>query len=241
MVYKQKEIYVIILIYKQIVRYLEKSNKKREVDVMENKKSQIMKRVAMFVMAFVMVLTTVLVPAPVKAADQSNGFIVASYTMVKGEKWNLVVHNVDNKAKPTYKTNKKAVATVNKKGVVTAKKPGNAVITVTWKEGKDTYQAKAKIKVKKSITYAEAIKRVNTELNLLYDYACYFAETNGWLDNDEAVEYLNACAEAVNDANTVVADVNSYSDEDIAAVLEEIEAMVTTMDKVLPYLTQPNA
>ena len=208
---------------------------------MENKRTQIMKRVAMFVLAVAVLFTTVSMPVPAKAADQSNGFIVASYTMVKGEKWTLVLHNAGDNARPVYKTNKKAVAAVNKNGVVTAKKPGNAVITVTWKEGKDTYQAKAKIKVKKSITYAEAIKRVNTELNLLYDYACYFAETNGWLDDDKAVEYLNACADVVNDANTVVADIDSYSDEDIEEVLEEIEAMVTTMDEVLPYLTQPNA
>ena len=115
-----------------------------------------------------------------------------------------------------------------------------AMLILTFTPTMNT-QAKAKIKVKKSITYAEAIKRVNTELNLLYEYAYYFAKTNGWLDNEEAVNYLNACADAVNDANTVVADIDSYSDEDIAAVLEEIEAMVTTMDQVLPYLVQPNA
>ncbi len=208
---------------------------------MENKRTQIMKRVATFVLAVAVVLTTVLVPVPAKAADTSNGFIVASYTMVKGEKWTLVLHNAGDDARPTYKTNKKAVAAVNKNGVVTAKKPGNAVITVTWKEGKDTYQAKAKIKVKKSITYAEAIKRVNTELNLIYEYATYFAEENGWLDNADAVDYLNACADVVNDANTVVADIDSYSDEDIEEVLEEIAAMAKTMDEVLPYLAQPNA
>ncbi len=200
-----------------------------------------MKRMVTLVLACALILTTVLVPTPAKAAKTSQGFIVASYTMAKGEKWTLVLHNAPAKAKPTYKTNKKSVATVNKKGVVTAKKPGTAVITVTWKEGKDTYAAKAKIKVKKAITYKDAIKRVNTELNLLYDYALYFAETNGWLDNDEAVEYLNNCAEVVNQANEVAADPDSYSDEDIETVLENIAAMADTMDQVLPYLAQPNA
>ena len=206
---------------------------------MEKKKITWTKRILTLMVAVAVLLTSSLVTVPVYAA--SKPMVVKSYMLAKGEKFTLNVYDEPDNAKISYKSKKSSVASVNKKGVVTAKKPGNAVITVTWKEGKDTYQAKAKIKVKKSITYAEAIKRVNTELNLLYDYAYYFAETNGWLDNEEAVEYLNACADAVNDANTVVTDIDSYSDEDIAAVLEEIEAMVTTMDKVLPYLTQPNA
>lgn len=207
---------------------------------MENKKTRIMKRMVTLMLACALILTTILVPAPAKAAETSNGFIVASYTMAKGEKWTLVLHNAPAKANPTYKTNKKSVATVNKKGVVTAKKPGTAVITVTWKEGKDTYAAKAKVKVKKYITYTDAITRVNTELNLIYDYAYTFAEINGWLDNDEAIEYLNNCADVVNQANEVASDPDSYSDEEIAELLDTIGVMAETMDEVLPYLAQPN-
>lgn len=207
---------------------------------MKMKTSQVIKYAAMLVLAFAVVLTTVLVPVSAKAANQSEGFIVASYTMAKGEKWTLVVHNVDDKVKPSFKSNKKSVATVNNKGIITAKKPGTAVITATWKEGKTTYTAKTKIKVKKSITYAEAVKRVNAELNLLYVYAYDLAEANGWMDDSDAVEYLTQCAEVVNTANAVVKDTDSYSDDEIASVLEAIATMAETMDDVLPVLAQPS-
>ena len=117
---------------------------------MENRKTSFMKRAAMFVMALAVVLTTVLVPVPAKAAE-TGAFVVKSYTMAKGEKWTLNVYNAADNAKISYKSSKKSVATVSKKGVVTAKKAGSATITVTIKEGKDTYQAKTKIKVKKDI------------------------------------------------------------------------------------------
>ena len=136
---------------------------------MENRKTNFMKRVAMFVIAMAVVLTTVLSPIPAKAAA-ADAFVVSSYTMAKGEKWTLNVYNAGN-AKISYKSSKKSVATVSKKGVVTAKKAGSATITVTIKEGKDTYQAKTKIKVKSKVTTADVIKRVNAELNLLYMYA----------------------------------------------------------------------
>ena len=136
---------------------------------MENRKTNFMKRVAMFVIAMAVVLTTVLSPIPAKAAA-ADAFVVSSYTMAKGEKWTLNVYNAEN-AKISYKSSKKSVATVSKKGVVTAKKAGSATITVTIKEGKDTYQTKTKIKVKSKVTTADQIKRVNAELNLLYMYA----------------------------------------------------------------------
>ena len=116
---------------------------------MENRKTSFMKRAAMFVMALAVVLTTVLVPVPAKAAA-ADAFVVSSYTMAKGEKWTLNVYNADN-AKISYKSSKKSVATVSKKGVVTAKKAGTATITVTVKDSEGTYQAKTKIKVKKDI------------------------------------------------------------------------------------------
>ena len=136
---------------------------------MENRKTSFMKRAAMFVMALAVVLTTVLVPVPAKAAA-ADAFVVSSYTMAKGEKWTLNVYNADD-AKISYKSSKSSVAAVSKKGVVTAKKAGSATITVTIKEGKDTYQGKTKIKVKSKVTTADQIKRVNAELNLLYMYA----------------------------------------------------------------------
>ena len=206
---------------------------------MENRKTSFMKRVAMFVMALAVVLTTVLVPVPAKAAA-ADAFVVSSYTMAKGEKWTLNVYNADN-AKISYKSSKKSVATVSKKGVVTAKKAGSATITVTIKEGKDTYQTKTKIKVKKQITYAEAIKRVNAELNLLYVCAVKLAEMNGWLENEEAVTYLAACADLVEEANAMAKNPNAYTVEDIEDELNAIEIMAEQMEAFLPVFAEPYA
>ena len=204
---------------------------------MENRKTSFMKRVAMFVMALAVVLTTVLVPVPAKAAAE-DAFVVSSYTMAKGEKWTLNVYNADN-AKISYKSSKKSVATVSKKGVVTAKKAGSATITVTIKEGKDTYQAKTKIKVKKQITYAEAIKRVNAELNLLYVCAVKLAKMNGWLENEEAVTYLAACADLVEEANAMAKNPDAYTVEDIEDELNAIAIMAEQMEGFLPVFAEP--
>ena len=204
---------------------------------MENRKTNFMKRVAMFVIAMAVVLTTVLSPIPAKAAA-ADAFVVSSYTMEKGEKWTLNVYNADN-AKISYKSSKKSVATVSKKGVVTAKKAGSATITVTIKEGKDTYQTKTKIKVKKQITYAEAIKRVNAELNLLYVCAVKLAEMNGWLENEEAVTYLAACADLVEEANAMAKNPNAYTVEEIEDELNAIAIMAEQMEGFLPVFAEP--
>lgn len=206
---------------------------------MENTKRTMMKRAAMFVMALMMAVTMIVPSVSVKAATTSeNAFVVSSYTMQKGEKWTLNVYNAGDKAKLSYKSNKKSVAAVSKKGVVTAKKKGNAVITVTIKEGKKTYKAKSKIKVKNSITAAEALKRVNAELNLVYVCAYDLAEMNGWLEDADAIEYLNACAELLTNINEITADADSYSEEDIDEALDAILAMIETMDELLPYFAE---
>ena len=204
---------------------------------MENRKTSFMKRVAMFVMALAVVLTTVLVPVPAKAAAE-DAFVVSSYTMAKGEKWTLNVYNAGN-AKISYKSSKKSVATVSKKGVVTAKKAGTATITVTVKDSEGTYQAKTKIKVKKQITYAEAIKRVNAELNLLYVCAAKLAEMNGWLENEEAVTHLAACADLVEEANAMAKNPNAYTVEDIEDELNAIAIMAEQMEGFLPVFAEP--
>ena len=204
---------------------------------MENRKTSFMKRAAMFVMALAVVLTTVLVPVPAKAAA-ADAFVVSSYTMAKGEKWTLNVYNAGN-AKISYKSSKKSVATVSKKGVVTAKKAGSATITVTVKDSEGTYQAKTKIKVKKQITYAEAIKRVNAELNLLYVCAAKLAEMNGWLENEEAVTYLAACADLVEEANAMAKNPNAYTVEDIEDELNAIAIMAEQMEGFLPVFAEP--
>ena len=204
---------------------------------MENRKTNFMKRVAMFVIAMAVVLTTVLSPIPAKAAA-ADAFVVSSYTMEKGEKWTLNVYNADD-AKVSYKSSKKSVATVSKKGVVTAKKAGSATITVTIKEGKDTYQTKTKIKVKKQITYAEAIKRVNAELNLLYVCAAELSDMNGWLENEEAVTYLAACADLVEEANAMAKNPNAYTVEEIEDELNAIAIMAEQREGFLPVCAEP--
>ncbi|MDY3817606.1 MAG: Ig-like domain-containing protein [Lachnospiraceae bacterium] len=201
---------------------------------MENRKTNFMKRVAMFVIAMAVVLTTVLSPIPAKAAA-ADAFVVSSYTMEKGEKWTLNVYNAEN-AKISYKSSKKSVATVSKKGVVTAKKAGSATITVTIKEGKDTYQAKTKIKVKKKVTTADVIKRVNAELNILYINAYELAEGLGVLEDETVIEYLNACAEIVELGNKMAKKPSAYTEEDILAELEAIEAMAQSMVELVNEL-----
>ena len=201
---------------------------------MENRKTNFMKRVAMFVIAMAVVLTTVLSPIPAKAAA-ADAFVVSSYTMEKGEKWTLNVYNAGN-AKISYKSSKKSVATVSKKGVVTAKKAGSATITVTSKEGKDTYQGKTKIKVKSKVTTADVIKRVNAELNLLYMYAYELADGLGVLEDETVVEYLTACAEIVEAGNAMAKKPSAYSEEEILAELEAIEVMAQSMVELVDTL-----
>ena len=198
---------------------------------MENRKTSFMKRVAMFVMALAVVLTTVLIPVPAKAAD---AFIVSSYTMAKGEKWTLNVYNAGN-AKISYKSSKKSVATVSKKGVVTAKKAGSATITVTVKDSEGTRQAKAKIKVKNQITPAEAIKRVNAELNLLYVNAYELAEGLGVLEDPDVLEYLTACATIVDAGNKMAKKPSAYTEEEI---LEELDAIATMAQSMVELVNE---
>ena len=201
---------------------------------MENRKTNFMKRVAMFVIAMAVVLTTVLSPIPAKAAA-ADAFVVSSYTMEKGEKWTLNVYNAEN-AKISYKSSKKSVATVSKKGVVTAKKAGSATITVTIKEGKDTYQGKTKIKVKSKITTADAIKRVNAELNLLYVNTYELAEGLGVLEDETVIEYLNACAEIVELGNDMAKKPSAYSEEEILEELDAIATMAQSMVELVDEL-----
>lgn len=205
---------------------------------MENTRRTMMKRAAMFVMAVVMAVTMLVPSVSAKAATSANAFVVSSYIMQKGEKWTLNVYNAGDNAKISYKSNKKSVAAVSKKGVITAKKKGNAVVTVTIKEGKKTYKAKSKIQVKNSITAAEALKRVNAELNLVYVCAYDLAEMNGWLEDADAIEYLSACAELLTSINEMSADADAYSEEDINDALNAILAMIETMDELLPYFAE---
>ena len=204
---------------------------------MEHKTNSIFRRIAMLAVAIVLVLTTVLLPAPAKAKERSEGLIVTKYTLQKGEEWTLTVYGAPNgSSTPTYKSNKKSVATVNKNGVIKAKKPGKAIITVTWKEGDNTYTAKSKITVKKAITHADCVKRIIPELNIVYSCAYYYAKVNNALENDGMSEYLNACKALVEEAQTIADNPSNYTDAQIEEVLEEITYMCSTVWQILPQL-----
>lgn len=191
---------------------------------MEKRRTCFMKSAAVLVMALAVALTAVFTPLTVKAAEDDGPIMVVSYTMAKGEKWSLNVYNTASNAKISYKTSKKSVATVSKNGVVAAKKPGSATITVTVKQGKDTYSGKVKVTVKKTITYADVLKRAVPELTILYNYVYELAEANGWMEDADIVDALNACYDVVTDASKMAKKASSYSDEDIETELEDIEA-----------------
>lgn len=206
---------------------------------MRKERTTFMKHVAMFMMALVIALTTVLVPVPAKAAA-SDAFVVKSYMMVKGEKWTLHVYNAPEKAKISYKSSKSSVAAVSKKGVVTAKKNGSAVITATVKVGKKAYAAKTKITVKSKLTAAQVVQRVNAELIILYSNAYDLAEANGWLEDEDAAAYLVACGDLVLLAKDIAKKPSAYSEDEIEETIEGILAMAETMGDLLPTFAQPN-
>lgn len=192
---------------------------------MENKRTQIMKHVATFVLAVAVVLTTVLVPVPAKAADADAPMVVKQFTLAKGEKWQPQVYNAYGNVKVTYKINKKAVASVNKNGVVTAKKPGKATLTYAIKVGKTTYKAKTAITVKSQLEAYEYVKRSNAELNLMYLSYYYVMAANDLLDDEDVQSTLAACEEVVATANDIVENPDNYSEDEIMAELDNIQTM----------------
>lgn len=144
---------------------------------MEKKKITWTKRILTLMVAVAVLLTSSFVTVPVYAA--SKPMVVKSYMLAKGEKFTLNVYDEPDNAKISYKSKKSSVASVNKKGVVTAKKPGKTDIVVTIKVGKETYQAKTKVTVKKSMTAAEYVATTYAELALMYTSACDLAIANG--------------------------------------------------------------
>ena len=202
---------------------------------MENKRTQTMKRLAMFVIACAVALTTVLVPIPAKAADMSAPLVVKQFILQKGEKWQPAVYNAGDDATVSYKINKKAVAVVNKKGVVTAKKPGKATLTYMIQTGGKTYKAKTVITVKAQMELYEYVKRSNTELAIMY--ACYYSvlEANGLLDDQDVQETLAACDSVVLTANDIVENPDNYTDDQI---LEEIDAIHQMAEFILETLSE---
>lgn len=204
---------------------------------MEKKKMTWTKRILTLMVAVAVLLTSSLVTVPVYAA--SKPMVVKSYMLAKGEKFTLNVYNEPDNAKISYKSKKSSVASVNKKGVVTAKKPGKADIVVTIKVGKKTYQAKAKVTVKKSMTAAEYVATTYAELALMYTSACDLAIANGWDQDADVVDTLNAVGDIVTAAGDMTKHPKKYSEDDFIAELDAIEEAANGVLELLPIISEP--
>lgn len=204
---------------------------------MEKTKMTWTKRILTLMVAVAVLLTSSLVTVPVHAA--SKPMVVKTYMLAKGEKFTLNVYNEPANAKISYKSKKAFVASVNKKGVVTAKKPGKTDIVVTIKVGKKTYQAKTKVTVKKSMTAAEYVATTYAELALMYTSGCELAVANGWDQDAEVVEILNAIGDIVVAAGDMSKNPKNYSQNDFIEELDAIATAADTMQELLPVISQP--
>ena len=204
---------------------------------MEKKKITWTKRILTLMVAVAVLLTSSLVTVPVYAA--SKPMVVSKYMLAKGEKFTLNVYNEPDNAKISYKSKKSAVASVNKKGVVTAKKPGKTDIVVTVKVGKKTYQAKTKVTVKKSLTAAEYVATTYAELALMYTSACDLAIANGWDQDADVVDPLNAVGDIVTVAGDMTKHPKNYSEEDFMDDLDAIETAANGVLELLPIISEP--
>ena len=204
---------------------------------MEKKKITWTKRILTLMVAVAVLLTSSLVTVPVYAA--SKPMVVSKYMLAKGEKFTLNVYNEPDNAKISYKSKKSAGASVNKKGVVTAKKPGKTDIVVTVKVGKKTYQAKTKVTVKKSLTAAEYVATTYAELALMYTSACDLAIANGWDQDADVVDTLNAVGDIVTVAGDMTKHPKNYSEEDFMDELDAIETAANGVLELLPIISEP--
>lgn len=204
---------------------------------MEKKKMTWTKRILTLMVAVAVLLTSSLVTVPVYAA--SKPMVVKAYMLAKGEKFTLNVYDEPDNAKISYKSKKSSVASVNKKGVVTAKKPGKTDIVVTIKVGKKTYQAKTKVTVKKSMTAAEYVATTYAELALMYTSACDLAIANGWDQDADVVDTLNAVGDIVTAAGDMTKHPKKYSEDDFIAELDAIEEAANGVLELLPIISEP--
>lgn len=204
---------------------------------MEKKKMTWTKRILTLMVAVAVLLTSSLVTVPVYAA--SKPMVVKSYMLAKGEKFTLNVYDEPDNAKISYKSKKSSVASVNKKGVVTAKKPGKTDIIVTIKVGKKTYLAKTKVTVKKSMTAAEYVATTYAELALMYTSACDLAIANGWDQDADVVDTLNAVGDIVTAAGDMKKHPKKYSEEDFMDELDDIETAANGVLELLPIISEP--
>ena len=97
------------------------------------------KRVLSLATALALVCTGISLPdSNVAKAAKKAKLKTKKISLKVGKKKKIAISGKVKKAKYTFKSSKKAVASVSKSGVVTAKKKGNAVITVKEKKKKKT-------------------------------------------------------------------------------------------------------
>ena len=73
-------------------------------------------------------------------------------------------------------------------------------------------------------------------MNLLYVNTYELAEGLGVLEDETVIEYLNACAEIVDLGNKMAKKPSAYSEEEILAEIEAIEAMAQSMVELVDEL-----
>ena len=200
---------------------------------MTTKTNIFMKRVMPVAMALLMVLSVVLVPVHADAAEPSA---VTQLILAKGQTWELVIHGLEDDAKVTYKTSKKSVATVSKKGKIKAKKKGKANITVTVKQGGETYKGKVKVTVKAKTTAYNQICNAAYDFVEYYNICANYANANGWNNDKDVVEWFEAYEEAVSIVQEMLEDKDAYEAEE---VLELMLGITETVLEMLPILAEP--
>ena len=197
----------------------------------------LMKRVMPLALAFLMVLTTVLVPVSAKAAERKPSG-VGTYTMVVDEQWTAPIFFASEDAVVvSNKINKKKVATVDENGVVPALKKGKCKLTTVVKQGGKSYKIKTKIVVKNDITWQEFVARA------LPEFACYYQEcfdlayANGWVDDDGNMadetygQWLNNYYQVIAGVQQHVIDnPGSKTDEELQQIYDEL--MYPIMEQV---------
>lgn len=205
---------------------------------MTTKTNIFMKRVMPLAMALLMVLSVVLVPVSADAAEKPYG--PAQLILKKDQTYTLNIGGTTEKAKLSFKTSKKSVATVSKKGKIKAKKKGKATITTTIKQGGKTYKVKTKVTVKTKLTTHDVIVTTGYDFCELYNICVDCVNANGWAEDETTVEFMTDFEEMVYEVQAVAEDADvAGSEEALAALVDVIEAYTAGAEEYLPYWMEP--
>ena len=176
----------------------------------------------------------------VSADAAEKPYAQAQLIIKKGKSVNIILGNVADNAKVSYKTSKKSVATVSKKGVVKAKKKGKATITTTVKQGGKTYKIKTKVTVKTKLTAHDQIVTTNFEFCELYNMCTEVINANGWAEDETTVEFMTGFAEMVEEVQAVAEDPSvAGSEEALKALVDVIKAYTEGAAEYLEYWETP--